>query len=600
MGSVMEIAHLHISATSDAGKVKPELDALTASAERAEKASDNLGKASGKTSRSLESVRGAAVRAQQSQNGVAGAAARAAQEMAKAGRNYADTAGTAARMAQEMGNVRNGMQGMSDVTGAAARAQKEAAEAAAITAAAMRGTGDAADYAGLQVEGAAVRTQRLTGDMNNLGLALATGRDPADALSEAARKAAKSFNEMGAGAGAAREIGSAFMATLSPINLASIGLISFGTAAVGWLFKASEAAGTLDQQIDKLSGAVSRYTSASQAAKTSSRDLTKEYGSAAAEAKKALDNLASIDRYKAMEEVGKSIDKILTDTTISLKNVSPYLKGYTDDANQLAFSFKLTGDAASSVAGSINRLEASKGVRDQVMAASRLSDELMAAYGSLEKMPKTAREVYVAAQSIVVEGGKIVGQTDSWASSLSSVLSYTNSIAQSLSNIGGGAINRAADAAEIRALEAGKSLRDAALEGSRVRARLESKDIVQGLGIQNEYLKIAVGYAAETIALGRVAQQERKAALEDEARERERAFNASVRGGGGTSGRSGQRGRRDIDGLARELASERQMLDIWYAEQAERLAMATEQELEFLGGRNEARLTLESKPIRIK
>lgn len=574
---MVDIANLRITATSDADKARAGLDALAVSADKAEAAADRLSSSTGKTSKSLDTVAGAAAKAAKSQDGVAGSATRAAQGVGQIGRNYADAAAKAT---------------------IAASANDEVAGSAARAAAGLKVVGGTATGASREMNTAAGHSANLVSQFNDIGVMLAAGQNPLQLALQQGTQINQVLTQLGGGVGALRAIGGAFVGMINPMSLATIGIIAGGAALFQWITASDEASGkakSAGEAINNLRDAVEAYTSAAEAARASSDTLRQTYGAVASEAQAALENIASIERKKALDSIAASTSLIFDNAAVSIRNASPYLQGYTDQVEYLDYSFKLSGAAADRVLASIRNLDTNQGPRKTAEAAQRLSASLEDAYGSYAKMPAKAQEVYRAAQDITVEAGKIVGQTDDWAASMSSVLSYTHAVGRALANIGGGTIGRAAATAEIAALKQGKTLAEASVSASRERARLESKDIVAGLNIQNKYLRAGAEFAANAVAQADIAREVELDGLREIAREREREASKSGRksGSGRSGGREESRRQRNVEGLVSELANERQALDLWYAEQSERLAIATEQELEAIGGKNAAKLALE-------
>ena len=84
---------------------------------------------------------------------------------------------------------------------------------------------------------AASHTANLTAQLNDIGVMLAAGQNPMQLALQQGTQINQVFAQMGGGANALRGIGGAFLSMLSPINLATIGIIGFGSYGVQAILK---------------------------------------------------------------------------------------------------------------------------------------------------------------------------------------------------------------------------------------------------------------------------------------------------------------------------------------------------------------------------
>lgn len=105
---------------------------------------------------------------------------------------------------------------------------------------------------------AAGATGNLVAQFNDIGMMLAAGQNPLQLAIQQGTQITQVIGPMGA-AGAAQALGGAFVRMLSPINLVTLGFSAAGAAAIQWLTSAAANAVTLEQRIEAVNDAVSRW-----------------------------------------------------------------------------------------------------------------------------------------------------------------------------------------------------------------------------------------------------------------------------------------------------------------------------------------------------
>lgn len=137
---------------------------------------------------------------------------------------------------------------------------------------------------------------------------------------------------MGA-AGAAKALGAAFIGMISPVSLITIGSIAAVAAMIQWLTGAGDKAGTLDDLLDDLAGAVSNYTRAADLALASAAKLTEKFGSQADEVRRNLDLLQNLALSKAMDGLNVSLSQLDSRRLRELVDIVSDGKGEIDAFN---------------------------------------------------------------------------------------------------------------------------------------------------------------------------------------------------------------------------------------------------------------------------
>lgn len=536
------MAQLDVTIETDAIKrATAELSKMVGSAEKAEAGIRKLESRSAKTATALDRINTLANRVEVSLRGSNGQFIKAgenfnknADQIHKLRMRYDEAYASSVRYAKEVNDLNAAL------THGAISPQIYGQQLIKLDQAFNKAGSEAGQF-GQQMGKAGSNTANVFAQLNDIGVMLAAGQNPIQLALQQGTQLNQVWGTMGGNFKAVGQtLVSALTSMISPINLVTIGVIAGAGAFTQWAMSAYGGAKNAQKAIENMQSAVSDYVKASDAAKASNRELGKTYGFLSERAREALKNIEAAKLADAAASVSASIKAISSDSLVSLENVRSRLQGLTDTTHQLAFGFNLSGQKADAVVAAIQRLQSSKGLKNQSVAASDLSRELESAYGTIEKMPPVARTIYNSLQDIVLQAGEAGAKANYWSAQMASVLSYANAIGRSIAAIsGGGFMDAAAEMAEIKALEAGKSSRDSALAGARERARLESKEIVKGLDIQNKYLKKAAEFGALAIAQGKVARQDRLSALREERleQEREAAKKTKIESGGGAASR---------------------------------------------------------------
>lgn len=338
-------------------------------------------------------------------------------------------------------------------------------------------------------------------------------------------------------------LGSAFGSMLNPMSLLTLGVIAGGAALVQWAMSAGSAGDETKTFDDSIASAESAISNLSNAVETLAGSrlggLADGYGVVNAALLVHLERLKQVAELEAMASNRNNI----------IEAQSAMTGGWiTTDLDDIRNALGTTNDAARQFIFLLDQVKAARTFESQAAAITKAREYLNGLGITLEdsegsalllltqliKAEDSAFKLKAAADGSANAIANATSQTSAWASAMSSVLSYTNAIGRTLSNIGGGAIDLAAIRTETDLLKQGKSLRDASFAAAKQTIELEGKARaleLKKLGIFGEFLS-SRETAQKTAIL--TAQQELDLAREA-AREREK----NAGGGGGGSGGGG-------------------------------------------------------------
>ena len=134
----------------------------------------------------------------------------------------------------------------------------------------------------------------LVAQFNDIGMMLAAGQNPLMLAIQQGTSITQVIGPMGA-AGAAKALGAAFLSMMSPLNLATLGVIALGATATQWLMGAGEEALTLSERVDGLTDAFDAYRASAAIANLATGEAAAKFGFAADKAARYHEVLAGIN-----------------------------------------------------------------------------------------------------------------------------------------------------------------------------------------------------------------------------------------------------------------------------------------------------------------
>lgn len=366
---------------------------------------------------------------------------------------------------------------------------------------------------------------------------IASGTSATQALAQQLPQLLGGFGVLGAALGAVAAIGGA----LIPM----------------WLGMGKEVK-TVEDAIEELNARIDAYKDAAERASMGTTALISEFGLAAGRAREMYTALAAIEQLQLGQELSlgvsgisktfedlafqlRSYDMAVADTTGRLAGVGASIEANivekfglgVAEAHKLQDAIEAAKLAKGPAAVATEMQKVVKLFTDAQAAGAKIPPEMVAAAKQAAELTISADRLQQILNTTVGTIGSATGQTSAWAGSMASVLGYVNAIGRALSSIGGGAIQFAGQAAEIAALKEGRSLQQSSIAGARERARLESKEIVNGLGIQNDLLRKGAEFMVNASKQAQISQSEELANLQEIQRKREAAAAKGAAGGGG-------------------------------------------------------------------
>ena len=234
--------------------------------------------------------------------------------------------------------------------------------------------------------------------------------------------------------------------------------------------------------------ALAELDDAIEAARTSAgrtgdyESLRAEYGALSQEVLRLVEvqeRLARIDAAKALREARDALFSETADVGW-LDSLAGYAANGAGQIRMLRDQLNLTTKQARTFAETFRQAQLTNDAAELADHYANLRQQLVEAAGGAENLDREQAEVVrrlVEAEDAArqIAGGidSATGATNAWAGAMSGVRAEINAILSSLSAIGGGVISNAAKSAELQALEAGKSVRDAAVARERYRKEQE-------------------------------------------------------------------------------------------------------------------------------
>lgn len=292
----------------------------------------------------------------------------------------------AAQAKAELEAAKRGVQGVTTATEAQTRASRTSTGATDAETAAKQRNRQATDGVARANNQAAGATGNLVAQFNDIGTMLAAGQNPLQLAIQQGTQITQVIGPMGA-AGAAQALGGALLGMLSPINLVTLGVIAAGAAMVQWLTGSTEEAVTLEQQIEAVTDAVSRWRDESKKSFADLRDtfgtLTPEIvamqreitqlriAEVVLEADKAARQLSETLGSGMFASVGGDIRRLFLESGITLG---------TSQMNEFKALLNDVGNAT--------------GIRDQLAAVQALREEFAQITGGIQNMSEGQRAFY--------------------------------------------------------------------------------------------------------------------------------------------------------------------------------------------------------------
>lgn len=399
----------------------------------------------------------------------------------------------------------------------------------------------------------------LSFQLNDIGMMMALGQNPFMLMMQQGPQVAQIIGQMNQeGRKLGPTLAGAFSMFLNPttaVTLALVGgtaaLFQWGRAALG----AEKDTLSLADATSALNSRVSAIKGYAEISKKSILELSKEYGGLAFRIRDSATALVEYERAQLRADIIKSVSAArkeygalgvdldaVRSKLEALPDAMRYGRGSSGIAaemlraeqavNNLARQMDISVPSAESLSAALYRLDNAVSFDDQAAALANVRNIMRELNIDAAMLPDEIRQALIGWErlnlTISQSEGEVraaVGATNDWVGSMSSVLSYVNAISQSLANIGGDGIRFAAIRAETKALQEGRSLRDASLAAARETARLEGEartaELTKQHGIFGKILGMGEAAARQVL----ITEEASLDILREQAREREREAN---------------------------------------------------------------------------
>jgi len=334
----------------------------------------------------------------------------------------------------------------------------------------------------------------------DIGVTAAMGMNPMTIGLQQGTQLVQVMQQMGGGKQALAGIASGFLSILSPMTLATVGIVAFGALAIQSLAKILPETKSTEEVLGELADSVSRVKDATTEARRSMIDLGKEFGSAAGDAKKLLDLMSEVELRTAT----KKTDAALANIYSELGGAWNYSGGRRDYLQRMLGERSLTGRLMATPENSPQtfRVDAALEDLDKAREADDLEGQITAATKLLEVFDAAAKA-----------SGKVTEEENTWLRQLGELVPALQRIKALKENAAG-------------KTEAGQIAGDLARQVELERVSLKfGRESAQTRAVENRHEREALELKLETLGLNRQQEEWSRAmgALSDLQHQRELA-----------------------------------------------------------------------------
>lgn len=266
----------------------------------------------------------------------------------------------------------------------------------------------------------------LTAQLNDIFMMVQAGQAPMQLAIQQGSQITQAFQSMGGGAlTAVKSIGAAFVAMLSPLNLATYAIIAFGATGVQALMSLRGESKDLEDMQDDLAEAIASVESAVQMQRSSVEDLIDTYGEAGARVTSLVDAMAQIARDDAAKRVNDLLQGTLSQyadmTAVAVPDVgaggeladqiAKQFEGATVGLDRLVADLKLAAPVARDLQAAMVEVSEAESFDDQAKALGRLSKLLKDQEDQFGRLPEPIAEIYKQVVSVEDQVSRLAGLT---------------------------------------------------------------------------------------------------------------------------------------------------------------------------------------------
>ncbi|MDP3196144.1 phage tail length tape measure family protein [Tabrizicola sp.] len=237
--------------------------------------------------------------------------------------------------------------------------------------------GNAADMYATQSRHAAMASQQVGFQLNDIGVMLAGGMSPLSIAVGQGTQLAQTFQSLGKGSSILSTLGGGFMALLSPVSLITIGVIGFGSAIVQWMMSGSDETRSFSDALGDANSSISAVRQATDLlAGASLGSLAEGYGRVNAELQTHLEKLQEIARIEATQKTSAALSAVGDE----------FLGGFlTTDVDDMRIAFSTTNDEARVLLGMLEQIKAARTFEEQLAAVTAMRTEVESVTGGIKK-----------------------------------------------------------------------------------------------------------------------------------------------------------------------------------------------------------------------
>lgn len=298
---------------------------------------------------------------------------------------------------------------------------------------------------------AAMQTANLTAQFNDIGVMLAAGQNPLMLAMQQGTQINQVFDQMRGKGGVLTGIAQAFTSMVSPVNLATLGIIAGGAALAQWAIGALSAGGearTFADVMGDLNDAVSAYRQQADLANTSTVDMAVRFGELSGQVTETATFMAEFARAEAIYAMRDAVGEL----SLSFGDLSgaAFESGrvIVQDLEDVAYRFGelgIAGRAAQTdlelafvqiqremgttdaqtiaIIESLRQLGAAEGVDEIVEASRQMSARFVDVFESVDAIPRPLLDIAKNAGLIGQSAAEIGTEFDATVESVGSLVS---------------------------------------------------------------------------------------------------------------------------------------------------------------------------------
>lgn len=252
---------------------------------------------------------------------------------------------------------------------------------------------------------AAGQVGNLTAQLNDIGVMLAAGQNPLQLAIQQGTQINQVFSQLGGGRQALRGIAQAFTSMISPLNLATLGVIA-GTAALTQFaieaFSAGDAATDFEDVLEGLQDTAEALEDAISRLALTNQELTETYTIGAGRARELIRASAELQAAAASEELRAQVGA-LEDVAGAYTSAIDSGRRYRNVLIRISEDFGVTKSEAAQLEAALEAVFFADDIDQSIASLENLND-LMGEYGiSAAALPSEFRAALIEAIDLGLE-----------------------------------------------------------------------------------------------------------------------------------------------------------------------------------------------------